>query len=166
MLEKMSKKKKIAISVIAIILIICAIGAIFYIKQGNSKVKVGLQSEEKYVKAGETVSVEVEIENLEEDIYTIQGFLEYDENLFEKITNDNIENKNDWVSVYDEPSKMLISGRNKKTSNNGLIMVLNFKAKSDINIEETEIKINDLEVSGVDYYQDLDDSNIHLKIKK
>ena len=125
-----------------------------------------MQSEEKYVKAGETVSVEVEIENLEEDIYTIQGFLEYDENLFEKITNDNIENKNDWVSVYDEPSKMLISGRNKKTSNNGLIMVLNLKAKSDINIEETEIKINDLEVSGVDYYQDLDDSNIHLKIKK
>ena len=161
----MSKSKKI-VCIILLIIIVLLVVALCFVMPKDNEVKIGLNTEEKIVKAGETVSVEAEIENLQDNIYTIQGFLEYDENTFEQISNENIENQNDWVTVYDENSKMLISGRNKETSKNAPIMILNLKAKNDINIDETTIKIVDLEVSGLDYNQILDDSQVHLKIKK
>lgn len=161
-----NKKRNIIIVSIIVILTIVIIAVGYNLSKNGSKTKIGLKLDNDYIKAGETIEVAVEIENLNSNIYNLKGLLDYDESIFESITSEDIKDENDWTTTYNVENKVFFSGRSEETSDDGTIMTLDLKAKNDIDLKDTTIKITELEISGVDDSKELDDSLVKLKIKR
>lgn len=110
--------------------------------------------------AGSEVTITISTNNLNiggEGMSVFSCFLEYDKSVFEEITFEDIKGLNNWsVSYNNETGKILLDNSNFITTDSDLCTIT-FKLKSDLEIENTEIKItspqtsnNQIDIIGTD----------------
>ena len=110
--------------------------------------------------AGSEVTITISTNNLNiggEGMSVFSCFLEYDKSVFEEITFEDIKGLNNWSVLYNnETGKILLDNSNFITTDSDLCTIT-FKLKSDLEIENTEIKItspqtsnNQIDIIGTD----------------
>lgn len=86
---------------------------------------------------GDTVSVKIEVNEINqvEGINVIQGKLEYDKDIFEKVENEDFKLSNNWSIAYND----------ENTESEGKFILLNLAEgiKEDQEIGEVELKVKD-----------------------
>lgn len=115
-----------------------------------SSTKLELVSSSK-LKAGNTITVNINISNIdiEGGLTGFIGTLEYDSNVLEPITQDNVVGTNSWtVQGYSESTGKITALRNEGFTAGGNIITLTFKVKSNATATSTKISIKDVEVTG------------------
>lgn len=96
------------------------------------------------------VKMSVNLAELEENIYFLQGQLEYDTNIFEKVTTKDIELLNGWHDlVYNEENGMfVIEGTEKQEIDIQDIMNIKMKTKNKLAKDSTTIKLKNIKELG------------------
>lgn len=105
------------------------------------------------LKAGDVVVVTLKILSLDagEGIDGIQAALEYDKDIFEEVTEDNIEGLNKWrMNGYSEDSQIFTMTKSTKVNEASDILTISLKVKDNLadDVESTEITLKDIKVSG------------------
>lgn len=153
---------------IIILLGLCCINLNAYAQE----IQLSTDPEEKTVEPGETVTIDIyieEITDIEEGINTIVGYLEYEEDWFSKIE---FVGEKDWKVTYNDIKDSELYGKFAITTmQNGVkeqqkIATLMVTLKDDLKEGETEVELNKL-VSSDGYNSiETDDKVIKLIIKK
>ena len=139
--------KKRVVFLITIILIITGILLINNKIQATEKsLSCSIETEKTEIKQGEETSITIKI-NSEEQINAFQAKINYDENLWEEIDENNFETKDGWESLkYNKDSKEF-NVINKQDTTNNDILEIKLKAKTSANVGNTEITIDEITVS-------------------
>lgn len=139
--------KKSVVFLITIILIITSILLINNKIQATEKLlSCSIETEKTEIKQGEETSITIKI-NSEEQINAFQAKINYDENLWEEIDENNFETKDGWKSLkYNKDSKEF-NVINKQDTTNKEILEIKLKAKTSANVGNTEITIDEITAS-------------------
>ncbi len=96
------------------------------------------------------IKMSVNLAELEENIYFLQGQLEYDTNIFEKVTAKDIEPLNGWHDlVFNEENGMfIIEGLENQEIDIQDIMNIKMRTKSKLTKDTTSIKLKNIKELG------------------
>jgi len=103
------------------------------------------------LKAGDTVEVKLRISNIEagEGIDAIVATLEYDKNIFEQVKQENLEGINQWnTNMYSTDSNIFTMTRPSKINTSSDVLKITLKAKKEVSVNSTEIKLKEITASG------------------
>lgn len=97
-----------------------------------------------------TINVAINLGEIEENVYFLQGELEYDTGVFEKIMSDDIELLNGWHDLVFNPEngKFVIEGVDSAGNNSQDIMNIKMKTKNKITNDTSTIKLKNLKEVG------------------
>lgn len=119
---------------------------------------------------GEEITITLELSNIkmgQDGINTFGGKLEYDENVFEKVTSDDISSQNNWSIAYndEETAKKgtFLATINTGTSKNQVIGIIKLKVKTNLKSQDTEIKFTGLSSVAEDTVK-LDDQTLKFSV--
>ena len=119
---------------------------------------------------GEEITITLELSNIkmgQDGINTFGGKLEYDENVFEKVTSDDISSQNNWSIAYndEETAKKgtFLATINTGTSKNQVIGIIKLKVKTNLKSQDTEIKFTSLSSVAEDTVK-LDDQTLKFSV--
>ncbi len=153
--------------VIVFIMILC-LGVCFVNSYGMDAI-VNLDSDKKIVHPYEEVFVNVDMQSLQ-SFATLNGgmecYLDYDKNVFEKVTQNNIAlyNLNINFSYNEVTNKLVVFKDNFKNDN--CIIKLRFKVKENATQSITDIKVNNLKVFDGNNNVLTGSSKISMEIEK
>ena len=139
--------KKRVVFLITIILISISILMISNKIQATEKtLSCSIETEKTEIEQGEETSITLKI-NSEEQINAFQAKINYDENIWEEIDENNFETKDGWESLkYNKDSKEF-NVINKQDTTNKEILEIKLKAKTSANVGNTEITIDEITAS-------------------
>lgn len=119
---------------------------------------------------GEEITITLELSEIkmgQDGINTFGGKLEYDENVFEKVTSDDISSQNNWSIAYndEETAKKgtFLATINSGTSKNQIIGIIKLKVKTNLKSQDTEIKFTSLSSVAEDTVK-LDDQTLKFSV--
>ena len=119
---------------------------------------------------GEEITITLELSNIkmgQDGINTFGGKLEYDENVFEKVTSDDISSQNNWSIAYNDEETAkngtFLAIINTGTSKNQLIGIIKLKVKTNLKSQDTEIKFTSLSSVAEDTVK-LDDQTLKFSV--
>ena len=119
---------------------------------------------------GEEITITLELSEIkmgQDGINTFGGKLEYDENVFEKVTSDDISSQNNWSIAYndEETAKKgtFLATINTGTSKNQVIGIIKLKVKTNLKSQDTEIKFTSLSSVAEDTVK-LDDQTLKFSV--
>ena len=119
---------------------------------------------------GEEITITLELSNIkmgQDGINTFGGKLEYDENVFEKVTSDDISSQNNLSIAYndEETAKKgtFLATINTGTSKNQVIGIIKLKVKTNLKSQDTEIKFTSLSSVAEDTVK-LDDQTLKFSV--
>lgn len=119
---------------------------------------------------GEEITITLELSEIkmgQDGINTFGGKLEYDENVFEKVTSDDISSQNNWSIAYndEETAKKgtFLATINTGTSKNQVIGIIKLKIKTNLKSQDTEIKFTSLSSVAEDTVK-LDDQTLKFSV--
>lgn len=95
------------------------------------------------------IEIRINLAELEQEIYFLQGQLEYDKDIFEEVTQENITMLNTWYGLVfnSENGKFVIENDGKGNDIQG-IMNIELKTKRNINKDSTTIQVKRIKVIG------------------
>lgn len=133
--------------------------------------EINMDTENKEVKPGETVTVKIGIKDIsiEEGINVIQGRVRYDKDIFEKVENQDITSVNNWSISYndentDSEGKFVILKLSSSVRENQDILEVNFKVKENAKYAETSIELQELCTVEGDNIIGINDSKVDVKV--
>ena len=139
--------KKRVVFLITIILIITGILLINNKIQATEKsLSCSIETEKTEIKQGEETSITIKI-NSEEQINAFQAKINYDENLWEEIDENNFETKDGWENLKYNKNSKEFNVINKQDTTNKDILEIKLKAKTSANVGNTEITIDEITAS-------------------
>ena len=103
------------------------------------------------IKPGGVVEVTLKITNIDagDGIDAVVATVEYDKNIFDEITEDNIETLNKWkVGAYNEDSGEFTLLKSSKVNTPSDVLKISFRAKESANVDKATIKIKNISASG------------------
>lgn len=103
------------------------------------------------IKPGGVVEVTLKITNIDagDGIDAVVATVEYDKNIFDEITEDNIETLNKWkVGAYNEDSGEFTLLKSSKVKTPSDVLKISFRAKESANVDKATIKIKNISASG------------------
>ena len=119
---------------------------------------------------GEEITITLELSDIkmgQDGINTFGGKLEYDENVFEKVTSDDISSQNNRSIAYndEETAKKgtFLATINTGTSKNQVIGIIKLKVKTNLKSQDTEIKFTSLSSVAEDTVK-LDDQTLKFSV--
>lgn len=119
---------------------------------------------------GEEITITLELSDIkmgQDGINTFGGKLEYDENVFEKVTSDDISSQNNGSIAYndEETAKKgtFLATINTGTSKNQVIGIIKLKVKTNLKSQDTEIKFTSLSSVAEDTVK-LDDQTLKFSV--
>ena len=145
----MNKRTKI----VGVLLIILITGVIFTNVVYALSFKFKVTANKAEAKAGDEVIVSMEIEDIdmgELGINAIEGILDYDDNVLEVVTREDIQTQNNWSMTYNEEAgvhegNFLVSNIIAGVKNNQKIGEIKFKIRADAKVGTvTEIKFKNI----------------------
>ena len=144
-------KKRISLLMALILFIACLSGVV---NATEYIVKMSLTSDS-YLVPGDTVVVNLKISEIDlgdgisegDGISGIQAVLEYDENVFEEVTEDSFEGMNGWNNLmyYQE---MVTAYRNDQVALPNDLLTITLKVKDSASVDSTSIKLKEIIASG------------------
>ena len=119
---------------------------------------------------GEEITITLELSDIkmgQDGINTFGGKLEYDENVFEKVTSDDISSQNNWSIAYNDEEtakkRTFLATINTGTSKNQVIGIIKLKVKTNLKSQDTEIKFTSLSSVAEDTVK-LDDQTLKFSV--
>lgn len=119
---------------------------------------------------GEEITITLELSDIkmgQDGINTFGGKLEYDENVFEKVTSDDISSQNNWSIAYNDEEtakkETFLATINTGTSKNQVIGIIKLKVKTNLKSQDTEIKFISLSSVAEDTVK-LDDQTLKFSV--
>lgn len=119
---------------------------------------------------GEEITITLELSEIkmgQDGINTFGGKLEYDENVFEKVTSDDISSQNNWSIAYNDEEiakkGTFLATINTGTSKNQVIGIIKLKVKTNLKSQDTEIKFTSLSSVAEDTVK-LDDQTLKFSV--
>ena len=164
----MRKSKKIISMIIIILLFINSI-----VNAASLSCSLSMKSTSQTIKAGETVQISVSVDQLTlsdnaPGITILDGYLEYDNNIFEEVKKSNIDCGDNRSVTYNSTNKRIyIEYDNEQgliKENGTVIFTLSLKAKADANIDTTQVKINNIVLT--DNNEEFKINSISLQLNK
>jgi len=139
-------KKVISIILFILIFFLITMNSIL----ANSKSFIEIKADNNILKAGEETTLVLKYIGTDARVNVIKGQIEYDNNIFEYIKEDNIKLLNGWTQIeYNEKTKEFIAIKKSDVKLNEDILQITLKAKENINdINETTIKFNNISMSN------------------
>ena len=140
---KKAKKWIIAIGIIGILLVTNVKAASFTLNATPNKTTV---------EPGDTVTVDIAVSNIDitNGINTVEGYLEYDENILEPVTQESFTAKSNWSTTYNDQGgelngKLLIVTLSQGEVSDQSIATLTLKVKANATRgTSTQIKLKNL----------------------
>lgn len=133
--------------------------------------EVSMDTENKEVKPGDTVTVKIAIKDIdiEEGINVIQGRFRYDKEVFEKVNNQDITSVNSWSMSYNDENtnsegKFVVLKLASSVKENQDILEMNLKVKENAYYTNTSIEIQELCTVDGDNIVNLNDSKVDVKV--
>ena len=117
---------------------------------------------EEEVKNGDTILITINVKNVtqENGINVIQGKLEYDKDVFEKVENKDFEAKNNWSIVYNAENT---NSEGKKEDEE--LAELKFKVKENAKSTNTSIKLTEVCTVDGENIVKVENNEKEIKIK-
>ena len=139
---KTKLKTLLTVSIMALIVVISTIS-------NAASVGMTLSSNSK-LKAGDTVTVTMSLENIDagNGIDTITAELNYDKNVFETVETSNLIASNSWTPTYASSTNMLTAVKNSKVTKGETVLTITLKVKSTLSVKSTTVTLKDIVVSG------------------
>ena len=127
-----------------------------------------------YVNAGQTVDLTWKVANInveEPGINTVEGFLEYDKNIFEEVEQENIQSSNNWSITYnsedtEQNGKFLGVILQDGVTKDQEIGKITLKVKSGVKYTKTTIKIKQIASNNGQELIQEEDKEIVLEVGK
>lgn len=133
---------------------------------------VCINSENEEINAGRTVKVKLDVKNIDIDqgINAIQGTLQYDKDIFEKVETTDFTSINNWVMAYNDENtesegKFILMKLSSSVKDDEDIIEIQFKVKENIKSTKTDIKLQNLHIADDENVIQLEDSKVSLKVK-
>lgn len=127
---------------------------------------------EEEVKNGDTILITINVKNVtqENGINVIQGKLEYDKNIFEKIENKDFEAKNNWSIVYNAENtnsegKFILLNLSEGKKEDEELAELKLKVKENAKSTNTSIKLTEVCTVDGENIVKVENSEKEIKIK-
>ncbi len=139
--------KKISIVLLAVIVLTMTLAVPVH----AAGFAIGLTPSKKIVTVGSTFTVGVEVNNLNAGAEGIMGFigeLQYNNNILETVTTDDITGSNGWSVSFNNQSNKILASSNKYITDDGEVAKITFKVKADATLGDTSIKIVNAKVSS------------------
>lgn len=144
--------------VLSIFIVLISIATIVSAKYDASLV---MKSESKLIENEEViVTTSIQATDIGSGIDTIIMKLNYDKSVFESLSKENMTVGSNWTLSYAESTNMITLTRNAKITKSEEIFTINFKVKPVINEESTLIKINEIDIAGLNAQNISDSVNI------
>lgn len=141
--------KKTLFYVIAIIILLLTTSAIATSK--SDIVRANLSSSEEKLKAGQEVVITLKFDNYNEDTKGINCFyavLEYDKQIFEKVTQANFETQNNWEELkYNQETGELVVIKKVGTNKEEEIAQITLKVKEEVEPKKTDVLLSSITTS-------------------
>ena len=144
-------RKHMIILFLALIIMACLNVSVY--ATGESFV-VKLVAENKKLKAGDTVSVTLKLSDFENitGIYAFSTTIDYDTNVFEELDEDSFTALNSWSApTYNKATKELVMDSSKAVSKEEDIVKIEFKVKSNVNVDKSNIEVKNALTSEGEY---------------
>lgn len=162
--------KKLVSQIIIVILILGVLGSTVQASSFN----LGVVPDKESIAPGEELEIALDISNInfgDEGLNTIEGSLEYNQNIFEKVESSSFFSLNGWAFTLnsedtDQNGKFLGILLGEGAKSNQTIAKIKLKAKAGINDQTTTIKIKDIQTNdGTNMIKEAD-KEISVKIEK
>ena len=140
-------KKKNSLLIALILFIVCLVGVV---NAADYTIKMSLTSAS-YLVPGDTVVVDLKVAeiNAGNGIDAIAGTIDYDKNVFEEVTANSFEGKNQWnVAIYDKDSQMFTALRSEQVGLPNDVLRITFRVRDGVTEESTTIKVKEIASSG------------------
>lgn len=152
--------KKISKLLFLIILIILSLTTMVY----AASVTIKLEAE----KQVNSIILHIKLDKIDIDGRGISGFvtdIEYDKNVFETITEDDILSQNGWTDIlYNENEGSIVVLRNDFTKTEGEdIVQIKLNKKENTNVSSTTIRLTSIQATNAQHDIDIADSNIKIR---
>ena len=109
------------------------------------------------------INVNINLEELEENVYFLQGQLQYDTNIFEQVASEDIELLNGWHDLVFNPENgmFIIEGPDKNETS--LQNIMNIKMKTKTSSDTTTIELKNIKEVGDSQIEiELEDTSVEL----
>lgn len=144
------KKKKFILLGTIIFMIFTLATNVYAAEEGNFNALATANTTE--LKPEEEVTITVEVSDInmgENGINTLEGFIEYDKNIFEEIKSSSLQSLNNWTTTYNDENgklngKFLAVNLSVGVKENTQIFAVKLKVKKDIKKTSTKINFKDL----------------------
>lgn len=134
---------------------------------------IKMNADKTELKAGDEITIQVMLEDVDipGGINVIQGKLEYDKKIFEKVENNDFIGKNNWSMTYNDEDtasegKWIILNLSKGQEENQELVECKLKVKDNARGKKNTIKLTELETTDNENIINLEDSQIEVKIEK
>lgn len=149
------KEKKFILLGTIIFIIMLLTANVYAVEEGTFKASATASATKLKPEEVVTITVAVSDINMGEDgINALEGFIEYDKNIFEEIKSSSLQSLNNWTTTYNDESgnlngKFLSVNLSSGVKENTQIFTVNFKVKKDIE-KTTSTKINFKDITSND----------------
>lgn len=143
-------KNLILITLIALLIIPTGIISRADVDKDNYDARVVISSSGQ-LKEGENFKIYIKILDLKLEADEFVGSIEYDNDVFEKPTQENFVLENGWESItYNDESQIFTVDRSEATTEVGKVITINLKVKDgvDENLTSSMVQILDVEIAG------------------
>lgn len=133
-----------------------------------SKVEVNKDKEE--LNPGDSITIKINVADIDDDgINVIQGKLQYNQDIFEKVVSSDFNCKNNWSVAYNDEDteaqgKFILMNLSAGVWEDQEIAEVTLKVKEDVNKEETQIKMSELCTTKNDEIVNMEDSETKVQI--
>ena len=168
------KKAKVAITVVMVMIMLMVMTKIVKAAE-NFSCTVTMTSSSEKVKGGDTISINVLIDQIilsdgSTGVFTFDGDLEYDKDIFEVVTRSNIETEGDRTPQFNSSKQhvsILGGSEEDAISVNGTKMFsIQMKVKENAKFDTTEIKFNDIILSDNNQDYSIDSAKVVISLDK
>ena len=157
------KKTKKQIAILIILTIILSIAGISH---ATGSVTMQLTSNSK-LEEGQTVEVKLAITSINagEGIDTVTAQLNYNQEIFEPVTEESFTGLNHWNFImYNEDDGAFILSKSSKVDSNSEVLKVELKVKENITVDKAEVSISNIVVSGGDEDIDVDMVSVTIEV--
>lgn len=134
--------------------------------------KLEIETDKTDINPGEELHLKLKVAeiDIEQGINAIQGKLEYDKNIFEKITNNDFEVKNNWSTLYNDEDteaegKFIVMNLSEGEKEDQVITEITLKVKEDTNIKKTNVKISEICTASEEEIINIENVETSVKVK-
>lgn len=138
----------------------------------SNGVNILMEADNLEVKENQEIKVIVKLEDIDvkQGINAIQGKLEYDKNIFEKVTSTNLITKNNWSIVYNEEEgqeegKFIMITFSEGEKENQELLEITLKTKQNLESTKSEIKLTELGTSDSEKIINIDEQTIEVEVQ-